>query len=241
MWQVFYTDGKTIREDSGQDWVDIPKTGMTAVQMIWEPFDWIPYLREQFNFFKRLYQTQWVQLEALLEVNFQDYGTLNKAFRNSIGRTTGGFRKCAESIKVSIEEKYIKAIELFNETKDPIIKKKAENEAAFLNNFLTKIKHLSSGIGSYQHQLDKVTTFKGDGDLPVFFQHKHHVTSATRIMGQIINERIAQEVGKVYNKAGDYISATMYLNNGYVVITQGNVHKVGLNLELHGIDLEVLP
>jgi len=89
--------------------------------------------------------------------------------------------------------------------------------------------------------LDKVVTLKSEGSPVAFFQHKHHVTSATRIMGKIIDERIAQEVGKIYNKAGDYVSATMYLNNGYIIISQGNVHDIKLNLELHSIDLEVLP
>lgn len=241
MWQVFYTDGKTIREDSKQDWADIPKEGITAMQLTWEPYDWIPKFREEFNFYRRLYQTQWVQIESLLEVNFQDYDTLHKAFRNSIGRTTGGFRKCAESIRSSIEEKYIRAVDTMSESTDPVRKTKAKHEASFLGGFLAKIKHLSSSIGSYQHQLDKVITLKGEGNPVAFFQHKHHVTAATRSMGSLIDERIAQEIGKIYNKEGDYISATMYLNNGHFIISQGNVNDIGLNLELHGIDLEVLP
>lgn len=241
MWQVFYTNGKTIREDSGQDWAVIDKKGITAMQLTWEPFDWMSYLRKEFNFYQRIFRTQWVQIEALLEVNYQDYGTLRTAFMNAIGRTTAGFRKCSDSIHTSIEQRYIEATALFNDSKDQSIKDKAKNEIAFLGNFMTKIKHLRSAIGSYQHQTEKVVTLKSDGNPAAFFQHKHHVTSATRIMGEIIDERFAQEIGKVYNKAGDYISITMYLQNGHMIVGQGNVHTIGLNLDLHGINLEELP
>ena len=144
-------------------------------------------------------------------------------------------------IRKSIEDKFVEAETVMHDSKDQMIKDRAQKELNFLNNFREKSKRLNIMVGSYQHQIDKTATLQTQGKQVAFYQHKHHIKTATRLMGEIVDEQIAQEIGMVTNKKGDCFSIVMDLKNGTFTSQAGNVVEMGLNFELHGIDLEELP
>jgi hypothetical protein len=236
MWQVFYKNGTTERESSDRDWVDIPKDGISAVQLIWEPFDWVSYLRAEFKIYRPLFPN-WNQVETLLEISFQEYGTMNKALDKAIGNTTGRFQVNAEKIHDAIEQQYLEAKAKWEDEND----KEAQKKAIYLHGYLLKIKSLRSFIGSYQHQRQKSLTLRAPDSPVAFFQHKHHITGMTKSFGSIVDEMFAQEIGMIVNKEGDYVSITMNTKSGHFITAMDSVHRIGLNLELHEIELERLP
>lgn len=238
MWQVFYENGSTIREDSNVDWADIPKEDITAVRLTWDSFDWAPYFKNEFAIYQILFpgQEQWQGLTNLLDNVIKDYSIHREARTKSVGRSTAVLRKCIESIKNPVEQQYLAVSTKWHDEKD----ESARRKAIYLNNFLGRLKSLSSGIGSYQYQIEKGIVLRAEGRRVGFYQHKHHVTGMTKVFGHHLDEMYAQEIGMVYNKVGDFVYAEMDIKSGQIVSGINNVRKIGLNLELHGINLEEL-
>lgn len=239
MWQVFYDNGNTIRETPEIDWANVEKENITALKLQWEPIDWEPVLKREFAIYQMLFpgQEQWQNLLNLITASIRDYSLHKQGREKSVGRTTANFRRCLESIRAPVEEQYTLAQAKWFDNKN----EKDRKKAIYLNNFISKLKALASTIGSYQYQLDKGIILRSEGKKVGFFQHKHHVKGMTKSMGGLLDEMYAQEIGMIYNQAGDYVYVQMDVKSGQFLTGIGNTNKIGLNLEIHGIDMEALP
>jgi hypothetical protein len=240
MFIVNYKDGKSISEDQ-MKWDDIPKDGISAVQLKWSIFDFITALRSKISDFSLMInggQQFKAEVENLIALYRLDRSSMlehrniiaNKVIdkvKETLISVEKDIDNYMDKIKVLIDLK--KSVGYLNDQDDAELQKQLGLKSRSESNRNTLIMIMSDMEAFLTSEL-KISTLLGSSEHKYqFFQFKENIynLTAAKDMGTF-----EQKMGMVIDKSGRAIVCEMNLRTGQYKIYVTTLESLKLDFKV---------